>query len=204
MKFYHKPRGYWCLSKFAKWLRVKAGLSNPSALSWEDWKLHKQECKAKAPFIYWLTNKGFNKIQNILHYPADLIYSIKVYFKNVKGNTHVLEGGLEKGVWYDLCSRIPACLFYELDKFITQEKGLETLEWEKSLVFDESWGVEKNDPRYGTLTQQALNAIEQEEIWSWWKESKDIEVDYDQEEAYHEKEEEMLIRLIKIRHSLWT
>ena len=40
--------------------------------------------------------------------------------------------------------------------------------------------------------------------WNWWKENKDIDLEYDQEEAYHKKEEEMLIRLIKIRKSLWT
>lgn len=72
-----------------------------------------------------------DKIQDVAMFPSDLYHSIRIYFKNSKGNTHVLDGGLEKGQWYDLDYRISRCLFNELDKFVTQEKGLETHEWEK-------------------------------------------------------------------------
>jgi len=69
-------------------------------------------------------------------------HSARIYFKNSQGNTHILDGGLEKGQWYDLTERIPLCLFNELEKFIEKEKGLEIHEWEKTLTFDEGWGVE--------------------------------------------------------------
>ena len=138
-------------------------------------------------------------------FPSDLYHSIRIYFNNSKGNTHVLDGGLEKGQWYDLTYRIPHCLFFELDKFITQEKGLETHEWEKNLTYNEDWGILPDHPKYGLLTDQAKGAIEQDEIWNWWKGNKDKEfVDLDKESAYIEKETEMLVRLIKIRNSLWT
>lgn len=145
------------------------------------------------------------KLQDIVMFPRDLIYSIRIYFKNSKGNTHVLDGGLEKGQWYDLTYRIPHCLFSELEKFIEQEKGLETHEWEKTLTFGECWGMSPNDENYGKLTHQAIAAIEQQEIYDWWKANKDKkDVDFENEETYLEQEEEMLIRLIKIRNSLWT
>ena len=152
-----------------------------------------------------LAERIIDKLQDIVMFPSDLIYSIRIYFKNSKGNTHVLDGGLEKGQWYDLTGRIPLCLFNELEKFIEKEKGLETHEWEMKLTYDEDWGVESDNPKYGTLTPQALAAIEQNEIWKWWKANKDRkDIDFENEEDYLKQEEEMLIRLIKIRNSLWT
>lgn len=199
MKFYKRPRmSYWSTSDFA--LKLQGKKKEPrKTISELMEKLDKPR-----PWIEGL----IDKLQDIYTFPGDLIYSIKIYYKNCKGNTHVLDGGLERGVWYDLDYRIAQCLFYELDKFITQEKGLETLEWEKTLVFDESWGVEKDDPKYGTLTNQALAAMEQEEIWNWWKENKDYHerdfVSLEQDEEHRKQEDAMLIRLIKIRGSLWT
>lgn len=207
MKFHRKYRGYWNLSTASKWLREKAGLDNPKALSWEDWKIHHKKSQEKSPFVDWLTRDGLRSLQNIIFFPADCVYSVKLHFKNSKGNTHVLDGGLDKGTWYDLCWRMPHCMFYELDKFITQEKGLKTHEWEKTLVMDESWGVKKDDPDYGKPTNQALAAIEQELIWTWWKENKHRDEDFttlEDEVAYLKEQEEMLIRLIKIRGSLWS
>lgn len=152
-----------------------------------------------------LAERTIDKLQDIVMFPSDLFYSIRIYFKNSKGNTHVLDGGLDKGQWYDLTYRIPYCLFSELEKFIEKEKGLETHEWEKTLVFNEDWGVKPDDEKYGKLTPQALAAIEQDAIYSWWKENKGKkDVDFENEEDYLKQEEEMLIRLIKIRGSLWS
>lgn len=150
--------------------------------------------------LIWV--RAVDKLQGICMFPSDLYHSIRVYFKNSKGNTHVLDGGLEKGQWYDLTYRIPHCLFFELDKFITQEKGLETHEWEKTLTYDEDYGIGPDHELYGKLTDQAKSAIGQDEIWNWWKENKDKAEFGDVE--YQKQEEEMLIRLIKIRGSLWT
>lgn len=143
-----------------------------------------------------------DKLQDLVMLPSDLYHSIRIYFKNLKGNTHVLDGGLEKGQWYDLTYRIPNCLFFELDKFITQEKGLETHEWEKTLAYNEDYGIGLEHDLYGKLTDQAVRAIEQDAIWNWWKENKD-KAEFGGGE-YEKQEEEMLIRLIKIRGSLWS
>ena len=143
-----------------------------------------------------------DKLQDICMFPSDLYHSVRIYFKNSKGNTHVLDGGLEKGQWYDLTYRIPHCLFFELDKFITQEKGLETHEWEKTITYNEDYGIGPDHELYGKLTDQAIAAIEQDAIWNWWKENKDKAEFGDVE--YQKQEEEMLIRLIKIRGSLWS
>ena len=198
-KFHKRTRmSYWSQSNLVAWMMPEE-LNQPKSFTNMD---EMMAClNTKDP----LAERIIDKLQDIVMFPSDLIYSIRIYFKNSKGNTHVLDGGLEKGQWYDLTYRIPHCLFNELEKFIEKEKGLETHEWEKTLTFNEDWGVKPDDEKYGKLTHQALAAIEQDAIYSWWKENKGKkDVDFENEDKYLEQEEEMLIRLIKIRNSLWT
>lgn len=202
MKFHKRPRmSYWATSNFALKLQGKEKVPRKSFAT-----INEVLEKLDQP-KHWIESL-IDKLQDIYTFPVDLIYSIKIHYKNCKGNTHVLDSGLEKGVWYDLDYRISQCLFYELDKFITQEKGLEAHEWEKTLTLNEEWGVDKDDPRYGQPSNQALAAMEQEAIWTWWKENKDYHdrdfVSLEQDEDHRKQEDEMLIRLIKIRGSLWS
>lgn len=161
-----------------------------------------------------ILDKTLDLLQDVCLFPMDLLYSFKVYYKNCKGNAHVLDGGLSKGEWYDLGYRIPVCLFNELVKYIEQEKGIETHEWEKTLVYSEDMGYDESHELYGTPTPQALSAIEQQEIYDWWRANKDRNFYeeakksgqnmLDLEAAYEKEETEMLTRLIKIRAHLWT
>lgn len=198
-KFHKRTRmSYWSQSNLVSWM-----LPEESKEPFTFAKLKEQIATGINPTP--LIERIIDKIQDIVMFPSDLIYSIRIYFKNSKGNTHVLDGGLEKGEWYDLTYRIPHCLFNELEKFIEKEKGLETHEWEKTLTFNEDWGVKPDDEKYGKLTHQALAAIEQDEIYQWWKENKGKkDVDFENEDKYLEQEEEMLIRLIRVRNSLWS
>lgn len=199
VKFHKRTRmSYWAHSNLVSWMMPEESKEPKSFTNMDEM----MAClNTKDP----LAERIIDKLQDIIMFPADLTYSIKIYFKNSKGNTHVLDGGLEKGQWYDLTYRIPHCLFSELEKFIEKEKGLETHEWEMKLTYDEDWGVEPDNLKYGTLTPQALTAIEQNEIYKWRKVNKDRkEVDFQNEEDYLKQEEEMLIRLIKIRGSLWS
>lgn len=231
---------YWSRSAIAKWLRTKAGLTNPSALSMEGWDQHEKDCKQKAPFVHYLTDDVFDKIQDVVMFIPDYLEAIYTSYCNWKDKSHVLEGGFEVGQWVDRCTRFNTCLFYELEKFIEKEKGLDTLAWEKELVYDESWGYDETHEDYGNPTHQALAAIEQEEIYNWWKANKNRDffeesglaalydtVDdlsmfsvykgmqdnpqYDAcsklqdelESKFKQEEEVMLIRLIKLRDTLW-
>lgn len=230
MKFYRQQRStYWTSSKLAKWLKAQNGVGSPSALTAEGWVEHEKEYKDTAPITHWIVETGFRHSQNVFYFIPDLIHSAIVYCKNVEMNTHVLDGGLNKGQWYDLDYRITHCLFGELVKFIEIEKGLDVHEWEMGLVIDGDFEYEGLDA--GQSTPQALAAIEQNEIYCWWKANKDRDFfaeagyvdkervsvfDYDEQdrevwrkvgelEKQYEKEcEEMLIRLIKIKGSLWT
>ena len=129
------------------------------------------------------------------------------------------------------------------------QAGLDHLAWEMTLKYDDEW-MDKNDPKFGKPTPQAVNAKEKFDLYTWWtvtrparpdpyeasgwsaycdakrdengsdsvmsfmKESKNpatkklgdkaLKVLHKMEAAYEKEDEEMMIRLIKIRDSLWT
>jgi hypothetical protein len=109
------------------------------------------------------------------------------------------------------------------------EAGIANLEWQSELKYGDSDFIKKSDPRWGKPTPQAVSAKKILELYRWWLarpsrtdpmkasgwsevyESKDerkrsmaskrlqeIEDEYDRED------EKMLVRLIKLRKSLWT
>lgn len=126
------------------------------------------------------------------------------------------------------------------------EAGLAYLDWASSLVWDETWGVEPDNPNYGKPTHQALGAKEIKELYIWWTQvyrnrpdpmdasgwsdycefrrseglafldsSNDtpetkamcntaLDRCSEIERAYAAEDEEMMIRLIKVRERLWT
>lgn len=194
MKFHKQRRSvYWSSNKVFSWM-----LPDAQPFTFDMLKEQIATGIDRRPLL----ERIIDKFQDIVMFPLDLIYSVKVNIENSKGSTHVLSGGLEKGQWYDLTYRIPVCLFTELEKFIEQEKGLEVHQWEMGLRYSEEYGIDSNSPKYGKLTDQAIAAIEQNEIYVWWKDNKDNTDGCD--EQYEKEEQEMLIRLVKIYRSLWT
>jgi hypothetical protein len=91
-------------------------------------------------------------------------------------------------------------------KFRSPEAGLAHLEWEMSL---------DNDGPEGCPSQAAA-AREQLAIYKWWKTERPARVEpydvkgltyeqrHEMEEKYFQEDDEMFIRLIKVRRSLWT
>lgn len=121
---------------------------------------------------------------------------------------------VEKANLYDWCSPpetkfkwIPRTIRLLSKMFsvtIDPKKGLSYLEWEMSLVDDN-----------GNPTEQAKKAKEQLELYKWWKEVRPLrkeiytsDLSFEQmeelETLYNMEDQEMLIRLITIRQSLWT
>ena len=146
IRFHRKYRNHWSLSKLSKFIRKRAGLENPGALSAEGWAQHEKQSKQTAPFFNWLTNEFFDKVQDVVMFIPDCFYSVKVFYRNWKDKSHVLEGGFEVGQWVDRCTRFNTCLFYELEKFIEKEKVLMLLLGKKSLCMMKA-GVMKKTTR---------------------------------------------------------
>lgn len=228
---------YWSCSKFADWLR---GTAKPYALEWEAWDTWHEEAAAARPRRYWIAETLLNWFQNIVYWPNDKYWDIRYYLRNrYITKTHYLPTRLQPGQWYDLDTRILHGLFESLVDFVEVElscrcwddpdksyrsiaRGLRYLDWEESLVYNESCGVNPGDELYGKPTDQATKAVKTRQIYLWWKsrgnrpdpydliheEFEDYEGRYGDVncmEAEHEAEDTaMLIELINHRHNLWT
>jgi len=127
------------------------------------------------------------------------------------------------------------------------QAGLDNLDWQRKLVWNEDELLDKDDPRYGKPTYQAIKAQEILDLYIWWTTVRPARLDaYDAsgwteyceksreanggklswsgdkspelkkmstkahkllqkiEAAYEAEDEAMMIRLIKVRHGLWT
>lgn len=180
---------HWTCSKFADLLR---GEDKPAGLTWQGWQEWRKEQQSKRPFRYWLAETGLRKLQNIVMFPYDIYREIKYYIRNRwVDKTHYLKTGLKPGNYYEFETRILHGLFNELVDFVETEyaslakwsadkenkkykspaeAGLDYLNWSCGLKFDEDYGVDKKDKKYGQLTPQALVAEKTKNLYLWWKE----------------------------------
>lgn len=79
---------YWSHSRLSKYIRSKFGLENPTALTWEGWDEHHKESANKSPIINWITDTGFDKLQNIVMFVPDIWSNIRTatiwkFFRNL-------------------------------------------------------------------------------------------------------------------------
>lgn len=218
---------YWQFSKFSKWLESKAGIEHPVALPWGKWDEHYAECRKRAPVTMWITRTLFPAAQAVICWPYNKLDAVRIFMQNAYGETHVLSGNLKPGKWYDLSYRLERCLFEELVRFVEVEKGLEHLRWEMS---DDSgidcpgqvdaakeqyaiykWYTTAYKNRVDSMDASGLRAFYKDlpefceipdESLPEWKQL--VEAQRTLESQYDAEDEEMLIRLIKIRRSLWT
>lgn len=110
---------------------------------------------------------------------------------------------------------------YKFVKGRCKQAGLDHLDWAMNLNMNEDYGVNPGDEDYGKPTEQAITAKEVFELYNWWvgrenrpnpyelfTKEKDGKHYYkkigDMEDSYYEEDTNMLVRLVKIRNSLWT
>lgn len=247
MRLNRQRSTYWSCTDFADWVRRKlGGIKKPLAATMEEWVQYKVDAKTKNKFVYWLTGRGFDKVQNFIYFPYDVLDTVRYYIVNrFVHKMHYVPTKLEPGTYYDADTRLFHGAFELLVDFIEIEKawmlmvfdekgeqwtkygyprwyrfrllrwtrkfrspeaGLAHIEWEMSLDNDGPEGC----------PHQAAAAREQLALYKWWKnerparvESYDMkELTYEQrhevEEKYQREDEEMFIRLVKVRRSLWT
>ena len=125
------------------------------------------------------------------------------------------------------------------------EAGIDNLEWQASLKYDEDW-MDKSDKNWGKPTSQAVKAKEILDLYRWWTEvyrnrpdpydisgwteyceakrdlndgrlfgsketpvikklgNKAHKILQKIESQYEKEDTDMMVRLIKVRHGLWT
>ena len=255
---------YWSSSKLADKIR---GTKKPQIGSLDDWDNWEDNAQ-KNPVRYWLAEEGLDHLQSIIRSPIKLKDMIRIYIKNRwKDKTHALTSSLKRGQYHELDERMLYALFDEFvlmiedemyfnntdywDKkrrrFIKKNKqarleaGLAYLDWASRLTYGDDEGIEKEDPKYGTLTSHAVSSKEMLALYFWWKFERPNRPDpmavtglselYDRypgsllpkipdeekefhdtvsqntfalEAHYDQEDEDMLIRLIKIRRHLWV
>lgn len=220
---------YWTCSKFANWIR---GEKKPFALSFEGWDAWKEKQRKERPWRYWMSDTLLRKLQDMLYYPSDLLYSIRCYLRNrFITQTHNLKSDLKKGEWYDLDTRILHCLFYELVEFVEVELShLSKWDRNKKYKFKNGRCVEAAYDYFSwanNLTEeyserQREDSIKIKNLYEWWTKERPNRIDPlmsitkeshgktyyklidDIEQDYAKEDTEKLIELIKIRNSLWA
>jgi len=110
---------YWSCTKFADWLRGTKKLSAGTSEEWDKWN---RNAKAKNSIRYWLAEEALDKIQNVVYFIPDTIYSIKYAWTNrFVTKTHTLTSNLPRWKWHELDTRILHCMFDELVNYVEIE-----------------------------------------------------------------------------------
>jgi hypothetical protein len=179
---------YWSCSQFANLIR---GNTKPLALGLDEWETWRQESKTKHPFRHWIAEEFLNFLQDIVHLPMDIYYTIEVYIRNrYIDKLHYLRTGLKPGKYHDLDYRILNGLFNELVIFVESElahtmkaypernykfikgrckqAGLDYLNWAGQLKLDEDCGFNPDDEDYGKPTAHAISSQKILELYNWW------------------------------------
>lgn len=231
---------YWSNSALADIIR---GTKKPNSAPFEEWDAWEKDSISKHPYRHWLAETGLDLIQGLLFLPKKKLQDFRYWlFNRFVRKTHALTSrSLKKGKYYEFDTRILHCLFDELANHVedeiahladilsgktsrtlhlrrSREKGLSHLTWESNLVYNEEWGVEVGQERYGKPTPQAIAAKEIIDLYIWWADlrpkreeafQKLISSDYESypleaERVNEAEDDQMLLRLIKVRGHLWT
>lgn len=209
---------YWSSSKFADWIRGTTRITHGTFEEWDDW-----EALAKKHSIrYWVAKELLQYLQDVVYFPYDCYRNVRWYLENrFRARTHVLPTRLKVGQWCDLDMRILHACFEGLVDYVEVElghegpyrdpqRGLDHLKWAKALIYDESWGYRPDSECYGKPAFHAEAAKEAEILYRWWKARPDrewaetVNEELNLEEQWRVEDNDMLIRLMGVRESLWT
>lgn len=167
---------YWANSRFIKYVRSKFGLTNPSALSAEDWEKWREESESKNLFVHWLTDDFISSLQSFLCKPFDIAYDIRCAIKNrFNSKCHTLQTGLNPWEYHEVDTRILHGLFETLVDFVEIEKawmgyicGEEDSEykWYEKNAYCSTF-IEKRHPNAGLRYLQWEMSLKKDETWFW-------------------------------------
>lgn len=237
----------WSCSRLSHWLVEKyCDAKNPSlARTIEEWNTYEKQTKTANRFVYWLAHDFMTFAQDIVYFPADVWYTIRVYVVNrYFDKLHVLQTKLEPGKYYDYDERLLHGMFNSYVQFIEEDLGVSELQ--SQIVWHQSQDTEHQDEQERECTSIWLqHAREEMALYRWWKfdrparinsyqasgmksfydkrpdrgilELEAVQTDEDNTEYsacskkwreidkdYDQEDEDMMIRLVKLRRSLWT
>jgi len=180
-------------------------------------------------FLYWPYDRYSNVRCYIRNRFVDKTHTLQTRLK--KGQWHEFDWRLLHGCFEGLVDYVEVEIGGYGKPRRSRERGLEHLEWESNLKYDKDGGM-GGDGSGEEPTPQAESAIETRELYLWWKdvrpnrqdpwelvENADEPIDFISTadsykdkygamdavtESYRQEDEDMMIRLIKHRHYLWS
>jgi hypothetical protein len=169
-------RGSW--DHFSRTLARADGEPN-SFPWWKRWSVHSHKyVERNLKHVKWFW------CRNPIRVSHDLIWWVRHRTVN---RYHIIETGLKPG-WWDTDTRLLHAAFTLLENFVESEKPFKRTEY----------NVEDVDREF---------ANEIHSLYIWWKHRKKIDIIYlnaiDEDRLYKE-DTENLVRLMKIRATLWT
>lgn len=226
-RYFHKIRiHYWSCGKVNKFLRNFFGLDKkPSAATIEEWdELDKQD-KMK-PIRAWIADDFLDILQDIVYFPYDVYHSIDCYISNrFIRKPYMLDSKLDRGQYHDLVEVMLHANMEALVDFIELDCA-----YRYQSFNNKKCRRSREDGLVWFDEHLELNHCEENEeikaIYLWWKD--DYEREYDEaydwfpdkparelskeeldiciqkEKEFSDKEQEMLIRLMKVRQYLWV
>lgn len=169
----------------------------------------------------------YSRIKEEIRYmfPFKQIREFRYYLKNrFIRKPHLIDTKLKKGQWWDTDSRLLYGMMNLLIEFVEKERPFEVVIWDsddvsihvkKEILTIKAWWENYNnrkneisealstwhDMKFGKDSDDWIDKINEDDTPEIDKAFKYL---HELENKLHEEEEEMLIRLVKIRDYLWT
>lgn len=190
----HKFRSsYWSNSKLAHNIYTWLNIPKPDSATAEEWDEWNIAVETKYPTLHWIVDKLFNGVQDVLHFPLDLVDSIRVYLRNrYVLKTHMIKTGLEIGQWHEVENQILHGCFSLLVDFVECQKANMHV-WSQKEADQPLWrrfpllrwgqyrskedGIaylkwEMSLTHDGVPDRQALDAVNIYNLYVWWTETR--------------------------------
>lgn len=179
---YRSRYTYWSNSALSKTIQQHAGMKKtPTFATPKEWRELAECNKQISPIIFWITEEGFDLIQDVVYFPSDVYRNIRQYIVNrFIDKTHIIDTKLEKGQWHEVDEILLHGIMETVVKFVEcqkahmqdisfnikdqpkikdrREAGLKYLDWEISLG-DES-------------PKQSETATIVKEVYLWWNDQR--------------------------------
>lgn len=204
MRFVRRNRAsYWSSSSLSKYLKKRAGIETPFALSLDDWRKWRENFKNTAPVTYFITESLLNRLQRYVCIPGDLLHSVSVYWSNaIKNKIHYLKTGLPVGTFYDTDLRMLCANMNALVDFIE-------IEWAWLHTWtDEGKVYLKDFRRYGRSWEAGIKYIEttlndEYEIPDWYNPERLHDVEYVEACREQHLKDKEVVRELFVIYSWW-
>jgi hypothetical protein len=209
---------YWSCSRLADLIR---GTDKPKYAASDEWYYWEHHAKADHPFRYWLAEEFLSTLQDIVYWPHDKYRDLRYYIKYrfIRPGNAMAGTSLKNGVRYDLVDRILHCPFDELVAYVDRNQERLNYHLEENIdidtvneiVFLAKWWKEDRWKRACPYEKTGWSRYCKEHpVFSKPRDPEDkVEVKRMLseiniiEESYRKEDDDMLVRLIKVRGWLY-